>query len=333
MNDGPIWEVQWHPAEGGRVRRLALTRRGVRHAIVALVAAAVVLLGVMGVIPIGLRGVLQRFTVDSAHRENESLRARGEALREEALALARRTRLLAQRGRRLAWMLGLPPAAWRDAPGELPGPAALDGEVVSWLERGSARLEALAVALTGAGRASPCPFAALPSGLPIDLERAVQVANFGWHTSAFTGREEAHYGTTLAAPLGEPVKAPGAGRVLFAGVVRERRANEWNRFGNIVVLDHGGRVFSVLGHLRDITVRRGRTVSRGDLVGHVGQTGWTRVPALYFEVRWPWQGSTVPVDPALVALALPLDDLDARLERPDYDLPSGFALIEHLPRR
>jgi murein DD-endopeptidase MepM/ murein hydrolase activator NlpD len=121
--------------------------------------------------------------------------------------------------------------------------------------------------------------------------------------------------------------------VLFAGTVRERRANEWNQFGNIVVIDHGGQVLSVLGHLREISVRRGQALARGDRVGSVGQTGWTRVPALYFEVRWPWQGATVPVDPALVALALPLEDIDARLDRPDYDLPAGFALVEHLPRR
>ena len=333
MSGGPIWEVQWHPAEGGRVRRLTLTRRGARRVVVALAVAAVVLLGVMGVIPLGLRGLLQRFTVESAHREYESRRLRGDALREEAVELARRTRLLTQRGRRLAWMMGLPEAAWREAPGELPGPAALDAEVVAWLERASGRIEALTVALAGAGRASPCPLPALPSKLPIDLDRAVPVAQFGWHTSAFTRQEEAHYGTTLAAPLGEPVKAPGAGRVVFAGTVRERRANEWSRFGNIVVLDHGGRVVSVLGHLRDLTVRRGQSVSRGERVGHVGQTGWTRVPALYFEIRWPLRGGAAPIDPALVAIALPLDDLDARLERPDYDLPSGYALIEHLPRR
>jgi len=315
------------------VRRVSLTRRGLRRAIGAAAVAGIVLLGVMGVIPIGLRGLLARFTVDSAHRENEELRVRGEALREEATALARTTRALVERGRRLAWALGLPASTWREGVGPPPGADASDGDVGSWLDRGAARLEALAVALAGAGRASPCPLPALPSSLPVAVDRAVQVAQFGWHTSAFTGREEAHYGTTLAAPLGEPVKAPGAGRVVFAGTVRERRANEWSRLGNIVVIDHGGQVASVLGHLRDIGVRRGQAVSRGERVGHVGQTGWTRVPALYFEVRWPLRGGAVPVDPALLAVALPVEDLDARLERPDYDLPSGFALLEHLPRR
>ena len=333
MSADALWEIQWHPAQGGRVRRVTLTRRSLRNAIVALALLGVVLLGVAGVIPIGLRGLLQRFTVESARRDNESQRRRGEELLEEAGELAWRTAVLAQRGRRLAWMVGVPPSVWRAPLGAAPAPAAGADVVAAFLDGAGARLDALATAVAGAGRAAPCPLASLPARLPVDLARAVPVAQFGWHRSPFTGREEAHYGTTLAAPLGEPVRAPGGGRVLFAGTVRERRANEWNQFGNIVVIDHGGRVLSVLGHLREISVRRGQALSRGDRVGSVGQTGWTRVPALYFEVRWPVQGNTVPIDPALLALALPLDDLDARLERPDYDLPAGFALIEHLPRR
>ena len=95
------------------MHRVTLTRRGMRNSLIALAAVAIVLLGVMGVIPIGLRGVLERFTVDSVRRENHALLLTGEASREEATTLARRTRLLAQRGRRVAWMLGTPAAAER----------------------------------------------------------------------------------------------------------------------------------------------------------------------------------------------------------------------------
>ena len=66
MSADALWEIQWHPAQGGRVRRVTLTRRSLRNAIVALALLGVVLLGVAGVIPIGLRGLLQRFTVESA---------------------------------------------------------------------------------------------------------------------------------------------------------------------------------------------------------------------------------------------------------------------------
>jgi murein DD-endopeptidase MepM/ murein hydrolase activator NlpD len=333
MSQDALWEIQWHPAAGGRVRRLTLTRRGLRNSLLALGLALVVLLGIAGVIPLGLSGLLHRFTQESARRDNEALRVEGEALLEEAADAAHRATVMAQRARRLAWMLGVPRAGWADPVSAAP-PATASAEVLAaHLVGAGARLDALATALSGAGRAAPCQLDALPARLPVDLARAVQVAQFGWHRSPFTGREEAHYGTTLAAALGEPVRAPGAGRVVFAGTVRERRANEWNRFGTVVVIDHGGGVLSVLGHLREHSVRRGQALNRGDRIGSVGQTGWTRVPALYFEVRWPLRGGSAPVDPALVALALPLDDADTRLDRPDGDLPSGFALVEHLPKR
>jgi murein DD-endopeptidase MepM/ murein hydrolase activator NlpD len=328
-----LWEIQWHPAGGGRVRRLTLTRGGVRAALAGLGLTLVLLLGIAGVIPLGLSGLLHRFTDESARRENEALRVQGESLLEEAADAAHRTTVLAQRARRLAWTLGVPRAAWSEPIAGAPQAAAGAAALAAFLTHAGARLDALATALAGAGRGAPCPLDALPARLPVDLARAVPVAQFGWHRSPFTGREEAHYGTTLAATLGEPVRAPGAGRVLFAGSVRERRANEWNRFGTVVVIDHGGGVVSVLGHLREHAVRRGQALRRGDRVGSVGQTGWTRVPALYFEVRWPLAGGSAPVDPALVALALPLEDADARLDRPDGDLPADFALIEHLPGR
>ncbi len=333
LGGGPLWEVQWHPGGGGRLRRLTLTRRGLRNLIAGIAAVTLLLFGVMGIIPLGLRGMLQRFTVDSARQENETLRNDGERLRERALVLARRSHMLAERGRRLAWVLGAAALAGEGPVDRPPGAGASDAELLGWLGAAAGRLERIGGALTGSSAAAPCPLASLPSALPVRQDRAVPVAQFGFHTSPFTGREEAHYGTTLAAPLGEPVVAPGAGRVLFAGSVRERKANEWTRYGNIVVLEHGGGVLTVLGHLGDVVVKRGQSVTRGQRLGSVGQTGWTRVPALYFEVRWPPGDISRPVDPVLIALALPADNLDARFAKPFGDLPGGFALIEHLPRR
>jgi murein DD-endopeptidase MepM/ murein hydrolase activator NlpD len=315
------------------LRRLTLTRRGLRNLIIGAAAAMLLMLAVMGVIPLGLRGLLQRFTVDSARRENVTLRADGERLRENALALAYRLHVLAHRGRRLAWTIGSPVPNADDPPGRPPGVDASDADLLLWLSGSAALLDRVGAALAGGGASAPCPVASLPSALPVKQGRAVQVAQFGFHTSPFTGREEAQYGSTLAAPIGEPVLAPGAGRVVFAGAVRERQVNEWTRFGNVVVLEHGGGVYTVLGHLRDVAVKRGQAVIRGQRVGSVGQTGWTRVPALYLEIRWPPGDISRPVDPSLVAIALPADDVAARIANPFGDLPGGFPLLAHLPRR
>jgi murein DD-endopeptidase MepM/ murein hydrolase activator NlpD len=272
---------------------IVLTRGGLRRTLVFVTLILLIALVIVAALPLGLRGILVRFTVDAAQRDNRTLRLQGERLREEERQLAAAVIRRVQAGRRMAWVLGAKPGVW------LP----------------------------------PCPVfprGAVPFASPVDPRRAVPTSLFGWRVSPFTGKVEPHYGTTLAAPPGEPVLAPGGGRVLFAGGVRERRANEWTRLGNLVVLDHGAGVVTVYAHLRDTAVRRGQSVTRGQRLGSVGQTGWTRVPALYYEVRWPLAGASTPVDPGLVTPTLPVEDLDGRLADPTAGLPAGFAPIDHL---
>ncbi len=331
MRDDTLWELQWHPGGGGTFRRLVLTRRGLRAALVGIGVAGLLCLLVMSALPVGLRGFLTSFTVDAAQRENRSLKAQGDALREQSLLASARTYDLVQRARRAAWAFGAPPQSWRGACPAPPRGGASDDEIVGWLAGQGERLEALGSELAAAaGRQPICPFPALPIGPPLDRLSAVPVSLFGWRQSPFTGKTVAQYGTVLAAPEGEAVRATGAGRVVFAGGVRERRANEWTRFGNIVVLDHGGDVVTVFAHLRDVLVKRGQTVARGEKLGTVGQSGWTRVPALYYELRWPTGGDSRPIDPGLVTLSLPVEDLEARFADPTGGLPEGWALVEHL---
>ncbi len=332
LSDKAIWEVQWHPGGGGRFRRLVLTRRGLRRVLVGLGLLGVLALGVVGALPLGLKGFFTSFTVDAARRENRTLTARQDALRERSLALAGRLYAQLQRGRRLAWAVGLAEGVWR-GPTQAPPAAGVPDETrAAWLAQEGARLEELGKGLAGAGAESlRCPLSTMPTGPPINESHAVAVALYGWRLSPFTGKTEAHYGTTLAAPEGEPVLAAGAGRVLFAGVVRERSTNDWTRMGNVVVVDHGGEVVTVFGHLKDVAVKRGQSVARGDRLGTVGQTGWTRVPALYYELRWPTLGGSRPIDPGLVTLSLPVEDLDARLVDPSAGLPADYPALDRLP--
>jgi murein DD-endopeptidase MepM/ murein hydrolase activator NlpD len=325
-----LWEVQWHPSGGGRVRRLVLTRRGLRRVAVAVGFLLLLVLAIVGILPIGLRGFLSSFTVDAARRENRALRLRGDELREAERRAASLTIERVQRARRVAWVLGADPRVWRPACPPFPAPAAGDEPASRWLLEQGQRLEGLGDAVAAPPAALPCPLPSVPFAAPVNLQKAVPTALFGWRISPFTGKNAAHYGTTLAAPLGEQVLAPGAGKVLFAGSAHERRANEWTRFGNLVILDHGGGVVTVFAHLRDVAVRRAQAVTRGQLLGRVGQTGWTRVPALYYEVRWPLAAGSTPVDPGLVTPTLPVEDLDARLVDPTAGLPDGFARLDHL---
>jgi murein DD-endopeptidase MepM/ murein hydrolase activator NlpD len=333
LNGDALWEIQWHPASGGRFRRLVLTRRGLRRAGVALALVLLVVLAIVAALPVGLRGFLTSFTVDAAQRENRALRLQGESQRERAHALAGRLHERMQRARRIAWVVGAEPQAWEVSCPAPPPRGAEDEVVVRWLGEQGARLDALGGVLSAPHDALRCPLSSLPIASPIDAARAVPVALFGWRVSPFTGKTMAQYGVTLAASQGEPVVAPGAGRVLFAGSVRERKANEWTRLGNLIVVDHGGDVLTIYAHLRDTLVKRGQAVARAQRLGSVGQTGWTRVPALYYEVRWPLDDGSKPIDPGLVTPAVPVEDLDARLADPTGGLPGGFALVQHLVGR
>jgi murein DD-endopeptidase MepM/ murein hydrolase activator NlpD len=328
-----LWEVQWHPAGGGNVRRLVVTRATLRRFACALALVGVLVLAVLGVLPFGLRGFFTRFSMDIAQRENRSLLAERQTLAEKAEALGAVVLARAQRARRAAWLTGGAASLWREPMLRLPQLEAGLDAIVAWLGPAGDRLEALAQGLAAAAPRPPCPLPTLPLALPVGRTHAVPVALFGWRPSPFTGRTTAHHGVTIAAPVGEPVLAAGAGRVVFAGSVREHKANEWTRLGNLVVVEHGVGVFTVYAHLREVAVRRAQSVARGARLGSVGQTGWTRVPALYYEVRWPVRGAGKPIDPALVTLGLPSENLDARFDDPTGGLPDDFTVLEHLPGR
>jgi murein DD-endopeptidase MepM/ murein hydrolase activator NlpD len=101
-----------------------------------------------------------------------------------------------------------------------------------------------------------------------------------------------HSGADFPSPAGEPIKAPGAGRVVLAA----------DRYftGNTVVIDHGLGMFSLLAHMSDIGVRAGDVVARGDIVGAVGATGRVTGPHLHWTVRV----NGVSVDPVSLVSVL-----------------------------
>jgi murein DD-endopeptidase MepM/ murein hydrolase activator NlpD len=102
-----------------------------------------------------------------------------------------------------------------------------------------------------------------------------------------------HRGVDLRAPEGTPVRAMAAGRVRFAGWM--------DGYGNVVWIDHPGKLISVYAHLSDIDVLVGRPVDRGAQIGISGSTGTTSGPHLHFEV---WKNGR-QVDPVAFLGGLP----------------------------
>lgn len=56
-------------------------------------------------------------------------------------------------------------------------------------------------------------------------------------------------------------------------------------FGNYVVIDHGGSLATLYGHMQAIYVYQGQFVEKGDVIGEVGSTGWSTWWHLHFETR------------------------------------------------
>lgn len=94
-------------------------------------------------------------------------------------------------------------------------------------------------------------------------------------------------GINLAVPEGTPIKAAEDGVVAYAG-------NELKGYGNLVLIRHANGFVSAYANARELLVKRGDNIKRGQVIANAGQTGNVTSPQLHFEIR---KGST-PVDPA-----------------------------------
>jgi murein DD-endopeptidase MepM/ murein hydrolase activator NlpD len=89
----------------------------------------------------------------------------------------------------------------------------------------------------------------------------------------------AHRGVDYAAATGTKIKAAGDGRVGFAGVQ--------GGYGNVVILEHGAGISTLYGHMSGFakSLRTGRQVQQGQVIGYVGSTGAATGPHLHYEYR------------------------------------------------
>jgi len=110
-----------------------------------------------------------------------------------------------------------------------------------------------------------------PEGLKGKLSPPVQ----GKVISLF--REKGRNGIEIKAPTGAEIRAVLPGKVLYA---------DWFKgFGNVVIIDHGDRTFTISGYASELLKREGDIVFQGETIALVGSSGSLKGPCLYFEIR------------------------------------------------
>lgn len=103
-------------------------------------------------------------------------------------------------------------------------------------------------------------------------------SGYGYRSDPITGALSMHNGIDIANYSGTEIYSAGAGYVFYSGYTQG--------YGYLVMIDHGYGYTTVYAHLSEILVKEGDTVSKGELIALMGQTGYATGPHLHFEIRY-----------------------------------------------
>lgn len=102
-------------------------------------------------------------------------------------------------------------------------------------------------------------------------------SSFGYRIDPITKIRTFHNGLDIAGNDRTPIYAAQDGVIIFSGVN--------GGYGNCVIIDHGEGMITLYAHCSSLSVTKGESVSRGDNIARVGNTGRSTGPHLHFEVR------------------------------------------------
>ena len=119
----------------------------------------------------------------------------------------------------------------------------------------------------------------IPAIWPIDRTKLKNVSSlYGMRNHPTLGIWRMHEGVDLTAPTGTSVYATGNGTVSQSQVR--------NGYGELIEIDHGFGYKTRYAHLSARFVKPGDKVTRGQVIGEVGNTGVSSGPHLHYEVRY-----------------------------------------------
>jgi septal ring factor EnvC (AmiA/AmiB activator) len=135
----------------------------------------------------------------------------------------------------------------------------------------------------------------IPAGTGLKIKRGkinwpvdgTIIQSFGKSRNAQFKEVVDNTGIQIQAPEGTPFRAVADGKVRFA---------DWFKgYGKLVILDHGEGYYSLYAQAAELDVTEGQTVSAGQILGTVGDTGSLVGTSLYFEIR----KNGIPQNPTL----------------------------------
>lgn len=104
---------------------------------------------------------------------------------------------------------------------------------------------------------------------------------FGWRTHPIFKSRTFHSGVDIGGPNYGSIRASNSGRVIYSGW--------YGGYGKVVIIDHGtvnGKPTTTLyAHMSSTKVSAGQSVSKGQVIGLEGTTGYSTGPHCHFEVR------------------------------------------------
>lgn len=142
--------------------------------------------------------------------------------------------------------------------------------------------------------------------VPSDTENEIMQ---GYGATAFAKRNYAghwHNGLDFRASIGTPIVAAESGVVVASG--NQDLYCRHGAYGKFIVINHNNNLTTLYGHFSRMLVEKGDTVTRGQVIGYAGQTGFATGPHLHFTV---YAQATFYMGPSKVCGPMPYGgDLD-----------------------
>lgn len=112
---------------------------------------------------------------------------------------------------------------------------------------------------------------------PVPVQYTRITSECGWRTSPLTGKLEYHNGADIPVPYGTDIYAANDGTVVTA-------TEHWS-YGNYVMIDHGGGIYTLYAHNSKLCVKVGDKVKRGQVIAKAGSTGQSTGNHCHFSIR------------------------------------------------